>query len=249
MSTRARVLGIARSFAMYYGTPWRAGRMKRLYGQFIGPGSLAFDIGAHAGNRVRCWRALDARVVAVEPQADFVRVLDALYGRDASVTVLRAAVGRVPGTATLHVSERTPTVSTVSTQWMHRVESSPGFRGVRWEHDETVGMVTLEQLVERHGAPAFVKIDIEGYEAEALEGLATRVPALSFEYLPSARETALACIDRLGALGDYVFNWSPGESHRLENSQWQDAAGARRFLKALARDDDSGDVYARLVRS
>ena len=33
---------------MYYGVPGKHRRAKRLYGEFLGPGDLAFDIGAHA---------------------------------------------------------------------------------------------------------------------------------------------------------------------------------------------------------
>lgn len=241
-----RLLGVARSLAMYYGTPWRARRMQRLYGEFLEPGALGFDIGAHVGNRVRCWRALGARVVAVEPQRDFARLLERLYGGDAGVSLVRAAVGATPGRAALHVSERTPTVSTLSPAWMRRVGASDGFRGVRWQRTEDVDVLTLEQLIERFGQPAFIKIDVEGYELETLAGLATRVPALSFEYVPAARDAALACIDRLATLGDYSFNWSPGERHRLENARWRDADAARRFVDSLAPADDSGDIYARL---
>lgn len=70
MSSTARAFGMARSLAMYYGIPFRAARLRRFYGQFVRPGDLCFDVGAHAGNRVRAWRALGARVLAIEPQAD-----------------------------------------------------------------------------------------------------------------------------------------------------------------------------------
>ena len=110
----ARVLGIARSLFMYYGNPLSAGRLRRFYTPFVPSGSVCFDIGAHTGNRVRCWRSLGARVVAVEPQLDFVKVLRALYGRDAGVTIVSKAVGAKAGAATLYVSPRTPTVTTLS---------------------------------------------------------------------------------------------------------------------------------------
>ena len=68
---------------MYYGIPLRgAPHARASTPNSSKPASLCFDIGAHAGNRVRCWRALGARVVAVEPQLDFRALLRLLYGRD-----------------------------------------------------------------------------------------------------------------------------------------------------------------------
>src|SRR5690606_32915869 len=122
-----RWLGIARSLAMYYGVPFRARRMAALYSPFVFPGALCFDIGAHAGNRVRCWRRLGARVVAVEPQPDFVQVLRILYGSDADVAIVPRAVGRAPGRARLLVSPRTPTVTTLSREWIDDVSADPSF--------------------------------------------------------------------------------------------------------------------------
>jgi hypothetical protein len=87
---------------------------------------------------------------------------------------------------------------------------------------------------------------VEGYEAEALAGLSTPVPALSFEYLAAAREVALDCADRLGALGDYEYNWSRGERQRLAERAWLEPDAIRALLRALPAGAGSGDVYARL---
>jgi hypothetical protein len=81
-----RAVGLVRSLTVYHVVPLRQRRLRRLYGQFVRPGDLVFDIGAHVGNRVRAFAALGCRVVALEPQPDFARLLRAFFRRSAHVT-------------------------------------------------------------------------------------------------------------------------------------------------------------------
>jgi FkbM family methyltransferase len=242
MTTAAELRGIAGSFRRYYGDPLQLRRMVRLYGRFIAPGDLCFDVGAHVGSRIAAWSWLGARIVAVEPLPRFARILRLLYGRRPNVVVVQAALGAEPGRQDMQVSDRDPTVSTLSRDWA----TDPWFAGVRWNRTVDVPVTTLDALIERYGEPRFCKLDTEGYDLEALRGLARPLPGLSVECVPAIREVTLGCLDRLGDLGSYEYNWSPGESMRLALPRWTDDASIRRLLRSFRGDENPGDVYARL---
>src|SRR6185437_16865999 len=89
--------GVMRSLGVYYGHRSRNAAMDQLYRQFVQPNDLAFDIGAHVGDRIGAFRRLGARVIAAEPQPALVRTLKLLYGRDRDVVIVPCAVGREPG--------------------------------------------------------------------------------------------------------------------------------------------------------
>ena len=55
--------GMLRSQAMYYWNPFQRRKLIRFYQQFIPTGALCFDIGAHLGNRLDAWLALDTQIV------------------------------------------------------------------------------------------------------------------------------------------------------------------------------------------
>ena len=243
----SRLYGLIRSLAVYHAIPLRQRRLRRLYAAFAGPGDLVFDVGAHAGNRTRALAALGCRVVALEPQPDFAGLLRLLFGRHARVTVLETAVGDRAGVATLSVSDRTPTMTTLAAAWRAARERDPVFDGVRWNRDIDVELVTLDALIARFGRPAFVKIDVEGAEPAVLAGLTRPVPALSFEYLPGTLDYTRKCVDRLRALGAYRFNWSVGESYRLAAAGWVDGDALLAGLRTGPARHRSGDVYARLA--
>jgi FkbM family methyltransferase len=244
-----RAWGIGRSLAMYHGIPGRHRKMVRFYGEFLGPGDIGFDIGAHVGSRVRAWRKLGARVIAVEPQPDCLKVLRLFFGRDDNVTIVPSAVGAQPGTARLAVSSATPTVSSMSSSWRETVGEDKSFARVKWDQSIEVDVVTLDDLMAKYGEPAFCKVDVEGFELSVLSGLSKPLRALSFEYLPFAHDATVAVLDLVDRLGPYRYNYSPIETMRFASEHWLDAADLMRLLHRFRPLGRSGDVYARLEGS
>jgi FkbM family methyltransferase len=236
--------GIVRSLLIYYGGRDHAAAMDRLYGPFVRRGDLVFDVGAHVGDRVASFRRLGARVVAIEPQPALVTVLKLIHGRTSDVAIEAAAVGSNTGTTELMINVDNPTVSTVSRDFVDAAHGASGWDAQRWTRSVRVPVTTLDALIARHGMPAFIKIDVEGFEAEVLAGLTQPVQALSFEFTTIQREVAIASIMRCTELGLARFNAALGETQTLVHAGWIDAAAITRWLTDLPHDANSGDVYA-----
>jgi FkbM family methyltransferase len=246
MGALDRGVGIARSLLIYHLIPRRQRKLTRLYRTFVRPGDLAFDVGAHAGNRVRALLATGCRVVAVEPQPDFVRLLTFLFKRSPRVTIVPAAAAARTGTETIWLSTRHPTLATSAPAWREQRSQEPGFAGVQWDRSIQVEATTLDMLIARFGEPVFVKIDVEGAEPAVLAGLSRPIATVSFEYLPGALDEVGACLDRLSQLGPYEFNWSAGESFQLASESWLNTTALLDALRPSEGQRTSGDVYARL---
>ncbi len=236
--------GVLKSLRVYYGDKPRRTAMTRLYARFVKESDLVFDVGAHVGDRTAAFRSLGARVVAVEPQPALIRVLKVLYGRDAGVAVEPVAIGRTESTTELLVNIDNPTVSTASVSFVDAADGAQGWEGQAWGKRVPVRVTTLDALIARHGVPSFIKIDIEGFEAEALGGLTQKIAALSFEFTTIQRDVALACIERCTALGYTRFNAALGESQKFAHAGWIDAATIAQWIAALPHAANSGDVYA-----
>ena len=235
---------LRRSLDVYYGDPARDAAMDRLYSCFLRPGDLAFDIGSHVGDRIASFRRLGARVIAAEPQPDCVRVIKALYWADPDLRLVEAAVGAEAGSIELHLNSANPTVTTASADFVRAAQGQAGWEGQVWDRRVTVPMTTLDALVATHGQPAFIKIDVEGFEADVLAGLTTAVTALSFEFTTIQRNVAYRCLDRLAALGNYGFNIALGENQTLTFQSSVDNQAMRAHIAGLPHSANSGDVYA-----
>ncbi len=215
------------------------------YRHFVRRGDLAFDVGAHVGERTALLLKAGARVVAVEPHPQLQAKLARLFGDDARVTLVAEAVGAEPGTAELRWPQGDIALSSMSDEWIGRVRDSGRFRA-DWSDHAAVPVTTLDALVDRYGLPAFCKIDVEGFEEAVVRGLSKAIPSVSIEFTPEYLDSTDRTLALLCELGAYRFNYSMGETLALADTRW------------LSRDDllarlrtygprSFGDVYGRLA--
>jgi FkbM family methyltransferase len=236
--------GILRSLRIYHFGRDRRVAMNRFYSQFVKKDDLVFDIGAHVGDRVAAFRRLGARVIAAEPQPALARILRVLFWRDRLVTIEPQAVGRQEGMVTLKLNLDNPTISTASDAFVSASQGAPGWEGQDWVKSVQVPLTTLDALMARYGQPSFIKIDVEGLEADVLAGLSRPVVALSFEFTTIQRDVARLCVARCVTLGYRAFNASLGESLSLIDAKTCSAADILHWLEALPLEANSGDIYA-----
>jgi FkbM family methyltransferase len=220
-------------------------QMAGFYSQFVPAGSVCFDVGANIGNRVKVFLKLGAKVVAVEPQRQCQRILRTLFQGDPNFTLVPQAMGAAEGQAEIAIAD-VSTVSSMNVEWIEKVRSTGRFGDVQWSRKVTVPVTTLDKLIDAHGLPAFIKIDVEGYEYQVIQGLSRPVKALSLEFTPEFLDSTFKCIDHLSNLGAVRINYSLGESMGFASDDWLTAAEAKRDLETFRnRTDVFGDVYFR----
>ncbi len=247
MSLRERItewLALLRSVRIYHGSKKHRQAMDAMYSKFLKPGDLAFDIGAHVGDRIGSFRRCGARVVALEPQPGPAKVARWFHRRDPEVKIFEMAAADQKGELTLRINSRNPTVSSASTEFIAAAQDALAWQGQVWDREIKVPTTTINALIAEHGQPAFIKIDVEGFEDIVLEGLGWPIPAISFEFTTIGRDVAQRCLDRVTILGYSRFNVSLGESHIMVFKKPVDLARMSAWLATVPEKANSGDIYA-----
>lgn len=145
--------------------------VQQVFADHIGPGAVVYDIGANIGFFTLAAASLagpGGRVYAFEPAPATADRLAANIGLNdlPQVEVLRVGVGRAAARAALVETDISQTVS------LNVAEPAGGSAGTALAAGD-VEVVALDDLVRegRIAPPSFVKMDIEGAEVDALDGM------------------------------------------------------------------------------
>jgi FkbM family methyltransferase len=209
------------------------------YKAFVQPNDLVFDVGANYGNRVALFLSLEAKVVAIEPQQKCVTYLKNKFK---NIEIEAVGLGAKRELKTFYEADHS-VLSTFSDSYIEKVKDTRHKTSI-WTKKEEIQIVTLDELILKHGQPSFIKIDVEGYEYAVLEGLSQKTGTISFEYnVPEMTDTVIKCLDKLQNLGYKSFNYSIGESMVFTND-WLNYTD---FLRLIEREiflkSSFGDIY------
>lgn len=184
------------------------------YRRLIPQGALCFDVGANIGDKSEALIAAGMKVVAFEPNPLIIDELRARFRGVPQWTLVPAAIGAAPSLLALHTFRE------------HGLSSLADGGAQDWQGHSTgtfhVAVLTLDQAIAAFGVPYFLKLDVEGWEGEALAGLSHAIPLVTCEFHLRAQdiEKAKACLRQLAALGPGRVNIAPAEALRCLYDEW-----------------------------
>ena len=162
-----------------------------LFSRLVRPGDIVFDIGANVGYTMLLFSTFTGpggKVIAVEPGNRAFAVLARNAEHRSNVRLIRAAASDRIGETMFYEAAMSDRSS------IDRISGAA---------EIAVPTITVDRIAEQEGAPALVKIDVEGHEAGVLRGMAglmasDRPPMISFEALtPQLRGESIATIQAL----------------------------------------------------
>jgi FkbM family methyltransferase len=169
--------------------------------------SLIYDVGAHNGDDSAYYLAKGCRVVAIDASPDACEMLRRRFAsevRSGRLVILNVGVSDCPGELEFQVNRSMPVLSTFQKQRYDEVAWVPD----DW-HPVHVPVMRLSDLIREHGAPYFVKIDVEFFDGRVLLDLLRKQikpPFISAE----AQEIDVYCL--LVAMGYDQFRLVEGAS-------------------------------------
>ena len=174
---------------------------------------LIFDIGAFHGDKTAVFLRLGAKVVSVEPDRKSLEVLKVRFGNNKNVVIIGKAVSYKAGIEKFYIEKKGSAYNTLSSTWKESLEHQEINKlGLKMDFHSSynVETATLDSLIRQFGVPYYIKIDVEGYEYNAIQRLSQRVPLLSFEVnAPVFKQEIIDCLNHLHKIASQSkFNYS-----------------------------------------
>jgi FkbM family methyltransferase len=205
------------------------------------PGETVFDVGANLGDKAQWFVDRGARVIAVEPQPKLIDHLKLRFSDNQLVTIVSKGLAEQAGELTMSISDN-HVLSTFSEDW-----KIGRFKNEKWNEHVRVPVTTLDELINEFGHPRYVKVDVEGYEKQVIDGLNQKTGVISFEFTAEYIERAADICSKLRSIGYRHFNIGLGERTDFAfPAKWPTSEEVLKILRVLSEREPLlwGDIYA-----
>ena len=194
----------------------------------LGPVRMVVDIGANRGQFALVARHCfpEANIVSFEPLAGPAGIYRAVFAEDDRTMLVEAAVGPHAGDAEIHLSERDDSSSLLPiTERQDEL-----FPGTAESGTASIRVVRVADVLgaQEIAAPALLKLDVQGFELQALEGSEDVLPRFDWVYV----ECSFVELYAGQAFADEVIAWLRERGFRLVGVFNMSYDGAGRAIQA-----------------
>jgi len=186
----------------------------------MAPPRILFDIGANTGQYADVNAKKYDKVILVEANPSLCKILRAKF-RHPKYVVENVLVSK-DNNAEFYVSSTADTISTAAVRWV----TDSRFTGhQKWAPGtESIPCMSLDALIAKHGTPAYIKIDVEGYEYNVLQSLTAVTPnpiPLAFEWAEEMLDEIILSVRYLVSQLHYTkFALQAEDAYEFEPAAW-----------------------------
>src|ERR1700688_4191729 len=169
--------------------------------------NLVFDIGLHRGEDSEFYLKKGFKVIGVEANPELCAEVEKRFPEEIKsghLKIINRAIAPQPGRLPFYVNSKNPIWSTLNPDWAER-NRRLGCESSKYE----VEAITMAALIEEFGMQYYMKIDIEGSDLLAIEGLANLADRPKYLSIESDKDSFRGLrreISVMTALGYNQFN-------------------------------------------
>lgn len=176
---------------------------------------IIFDIGSNRGDYAKLMlrKYPEAIIVCVEPNPNLFNLL--ISNLPTGTNIYNKAVSNEKGNIEFFECAEDNTVSTVSKVFLEKSCFSTNTKVMAngkmfkdhytYKQPVLVETMTLDELINIHGEPDLIKIDVEGHELEVLKSLSKKTGKITFEWHETFQERIIESVRHLGEIGYEKF--------------------------------------------
>jgi FkbM family methyltransferase len=204
---------------------------------------LYFDIGSNIGKWTLANIDKCNKIISVEASPYTYKELLKNCENNNKIVTLNYAVSNIENYVTFYQAD-TPTLSTTNKEWLTDEKSrfyNTQFIEIRCQ------TITIDKLIDIHGVPDLIKIDVEGGEFDCITSLTRKVNSLCFEWASETNDITLNCMDYLYQLGYHKFyiQFEDEYTYKPDDSQYYDINTAKDKLSRTIVKQDWGMMWCK----